>query len=125
MNTTNRFAIALLAVLTMPGCPGDKCDRDSDCSDDGSQACVNVGIERKSTRCTDKSDCSSGQECSGVETVDGDKVSDSGTCVEYIAKCVDRERVESAKPGDSVAPGWHIGAINVNAGPIGVTIKRD
>lgn len=125
MNMTNRLAIALLAALTMPGCPGDKCDKDSDCADDGSQACVNVGIETTTTKCTDKDDCSSGQECSGVKTVDGDRVSNSGACVDYIAKCVERKRVETAQPGDSVAPGWHIGAINVNAGPIGVTIKKD
>ena len=103
MNTTNRLAIALLAVLTMPGCPGTSATGILTAPTTARKP-ASISGSRKSTRCTDKSDCSSGQECSGVETVDGDKVSDSGTCVEPIARCVERKRVESAQPGDSVAP---------------------
>ena len=80
----DRLAIALLAVLTMPGCPGDKCDRDL-ASPTTARKPASISGSREERRCGQER-LGSGQRCSGVETVDGDKVSDSGTCVEPIAR---------------------------------------
>lgn len=126
----NIRAILLSATVLAIGCPGDECDSDSDCSSvsdgAGRSRCVHAGFVSKTDRCTDKSDCGSGDTCANTRRdSDGDVKSNSGNCVHVVSRCAESTVVENAQPGQSVGGGWHVDSVQVGTAGVAATFKRD